>query len=318
MASRVNALLSLLFLLTRPCLPASAVAQAEKLGPGDHARRVTVAGRARSYHVHVPRSYDGSKPFPVVLAFHGGGGNAKQMERYSGLSQKADKAGFIAVYPNGTGRFERFLLTWNTGIPAIYATRMKVDDVGFTRALLDDIETCLNVDRRRVYATGISNGAMMAFLLAEQLSDRIAAIAPVAVTMRGPTLPLGRPVPVVYFHGTQDMHAPFEGGIGKHSRVGFKFPALADTVAAWVKANGCPEKPTVTELPDSADDGMRVTREAYGPSAQGAEVVLYRIEGGGHTWPGAARSLGGMLGPTTRDISANDIMWDFFQRHPMR
>ena len=287
------------------------------LPPGDHVRRVKSGGRDRSYRVHVPRGYDGETPAPVVLAFHGGGSNAQQMERYCGLSAKADKGGFVVAYPNGTARPESMTLTWNTGLALMYATRKKIDDVAFTRLLLDDLESCVVVDRRRVFATGISNGAMMCYLLAEKLSDRIAAIAPVAGTMAAPRHPPGRPVPVVHFHGTEDHHAPIGGGIGKRSRVRRRFPSADNTMAAWARINGCPGEPKTTPLPDVANDGMRVTHKAYGPGKNGAAVELYVIDGGGHTWPGAASDLRGLLGPTTRDISANDVMWEFFRQHPM-
>jgi polyhydroxybutyrate depolymerase len=154
-------------------------ADPQPLGPGDHTRTLQVDGRERSYLVHVPAKYGGKQPTPVVLAFHGGGSNAEQMVRFCGLNEKADKEGFLAVYPSGTGRFER-MLTWNAGNCCGYAMQNKVDDVAFTRALLDDLAEVANVDPKRVYATGMSNGAIMCYRLASQLSDRIAAIAPVA------------------------------------------------------------------------------------------------------------------------------------------
>ena len=141
---------------------------------GDHTRSIRVDRRTRSYHVHVPPSYDGSKPFPVVLAFHGGGANAESMVRFSGLNEKADEAGFLVVYPAGTGRLER-MLTWNTGNCCGYAMRNGVDDVGFVNALLDDLAGRARVDPERIYATGMSNGAMMVYRLASELSERIAA-----------------------------------------------------------------------------------------------------------------------------------------------
>src|ERR1700693_1294228 len=119
--------------------------QPTPLTPGDHTRALTVGDLKRSYLVHVPKSYDGAKPFPVVLAFHGGGSNAEQMVRFCGLNDKADKAGFIVVYPNGTGRLER-LLTWNGGNCCGYAMLNKVDDVAFTKALLDDLAKVAKVD----------------------------------------------------------------------------------------------------------------------------------------------------------------------------
>ena len=145
-----------------------------QLEPGDHTRSVEVGSLTRSYIVHVPPSYDGSKPFPMVLGFHGGGSNAEVFIRFSGLNGKADEAGFIAVYPSGTGRLPR-MLTWNGGNCCGYAMREKVDDVAFVRVLLDDLAKVAKIDEKRVYATGMSNGAIISYFLASNLSDRIAA-----------------------------------------------------------------------------------------------------------------------------------------------
>jgi len=285
------------------------------LGPGDHTRSLSVDGRARSYLVHVPPQYRSDQPVPVVLAFHGGGSNAEQMVRFCGLNEKADQEGFVVVYPNGTGRNER-ILTWNGGNCCAYAMRNAVDDVGFVRALLDDLGKVLAVDRKRVFATGMSNGAIMAYRLASELSDRIAAIAPVAGPMGTARCHPKRPVPVIHFHGTGDQYAPFHGGQGSKSISPTFFYSVEHSIRAWVQANGCPETPVVTELPDKADDGMRVRRKTYGPGKQGSEVVLVEIDNGGHTWPGREPLLA-RLGPSTKDICANDLMWEFFTRHPM-
>jgi len=286
-----------------------------QLTPGDHTRTISHQDRERTYVVHVPPSYDGSKPTPVVLALHGGGTDAASMIRFSGLSDKADKAGFLAVYPNGTGRLPR-MLTFNGGNCCAYAMWNNVDDVGFVRALLDDLGTVANVDARRVYATGMSNGAIMAYRLASELADRIAAIAPVGGPMGTKTCSPKRPVPVMHFHGTADQFAPFQGGKGEKSRAGTDFFSVEHSIAAWVEADGCPKTPAIADLPDAADDGMTVTRKTYGPGREGSEVILIAIQGGGHTWPGREPLLK-FLGPSTKDISANDLMWEFFERHPM-
>lgn len=125
-----------------------------------------------------------------------------------------------------------------------------------------------------------------------------------------------RPVPVIHFHGTADEHAPFNGGKGK-GLSGTNFYSVDHSIKAWIKANGCSEEPVVTKLPDKADDGMTVTKKTYGPGKDGAEVVLIEIDGGGHTWPGQDPRVK-FLGKSTKDISANDLMWEFFQKHPMK
>ena len=292
-----------------------AIASGE-IQPGDHTRSIRVDRRTRTYHVHIPRSYDGTKAFPVVLAFHGGLSRAESLIRACGLNEKADDAGFIAVYPTGTSRYGR-LLTWNAGNCCGYAMRQKVDDVGFVRALLDDLAEIANIDSQRVYATGYSNGAMMCYRLASELSDRIAAIAPVAGPMGAATCKPKRPVPVIHFHGTNDQFAPFTGGRVDFGLTTVHFYSVEHSIRAWVKANGCPEDPVVTNEPDASDDGMTVERRTCGPGKDGAEVVLMVVKGGGHTWPGRAPPYP-HLGESTKDISANNLMWDFFEKHPMK
>lgn len=284
---------------------------AGEIKPGDHTRTID----ARTYLVHVPPSYDGSKPFPVVLAFHGGLSRAKSMIQLSGLNEKADGAGFIAVYPNGTSQRGR-LLVWNAGNCCGYAMRHNVDDVGFVRALLDDLAEAANIDPKRVYATGYSNGAMMSYRLASEMSDRIAAIAPVAGPMGTAKCKPQRPVPVIHLHGTNDRMAPFEGGVVSFGLVRVNFYSVEHSIRAWVKANECPEKPVVAEEPDKAEDGMTVQRRTYGPGEHGAEVVLVIVKGGGHTWPGR-NPRQRAHGASTKDISATDLIWEFFQKHPM-
>ena len=120
----------------------------------------------------------------------------------------------------------------------------------------------------------------------------------------------------MHFHGTDDRHAPFKGGKGQGPS-GTDFYSVEHSIQAWVKANGCEKEPVVTKLPDTAKDGTRITRKTYGSGKNGAEVVLIVIEGGGHTWPGQEPRLKA-LGKSTTNISANDLMWEFFEKHPMK
>ena len=283
------------------------------LAPGDARRELTVDGRKRSYLVHVPPAYDPAKPSPVVLAFHGALMNAPMMAQFSGLSRKADEAGFVVVYPNGTGVGETALFFNATAEPKPGGPP---DDVAFTAALLDDLATVLAVDPKRVYATGMSNGGMMSHRLAAELGDRIAAVAPVAGTLALPAVRPARAVPVLHFHGTADTIVPFNGPRGRTPAT-MRFLSVGDTIGAWVRANGCPPQPVTTALPDAADDGTTVKQTVYGPGRDGAEVVLIEIEGGGHTWPGR-QPVVGWIGKSTSDIAANDLLWAFFERHPMR
>jgi polyhydroxybutyrate depolymerase len=286
------------------------------LTPGDHTRSLVVADRQRDFLVHIPRSYDGAKPVPVVLAFHGGGSNARQMQHFCGLDEKADAEGFLVVYPSGTGRTEQ-LLTWNGGNCCGYAQHENVDDVDFVRKLLDDLAGAANVDADRIYATGMSNGAIMTYRLAAELSDRIAAIAPVAGPMGTRECHPRRAVPVLHFHGTDDKFAPFQGGRGERSLSQTEFYSVAHSIGCWVKANACRAEPVVTEEKAKVDDGTKVTRKLWGAGKNGSEVVLIEISGAGHTWPGRQPALL-YLGKSTKNISANDELWEFFKKHPRK
>jgi len=224
------------------------------------------------------------------------------------------------VYPFGGGLDPGRGLTFNGGGCCGYALQNKRDDVGFTRTLLDDLASVANVDTNRVFATGLSNGGIMAYYLASELSDRIAAIAPIGGPLMMDACRPRRAVSVMHFHGTADEFAPFKGGFGKGplGRAGItEFRSVDHSIQNWVKANGCDAKPEIVALPDKANDGMRVTRKTWSGGKDGSEVVLIEIEGGGHTWPGMEPPVA-MLGKSTKDISANDLMWDFFQKHPMK
>ena len=286
----------------------------QPLGPGDHNRTLSIGESTRSYLIHVPPTYDPKKPTPVVLVFHGAATNAAITVLFTGLSDKADEAGFIAVYPNGMGVGSA--LIWNTGFVRLASKEKLPDDVGFIAKLLDDLGGAVNVDKQRVYAAGISNGGMMCYALAAGLSDRIAAIASVGGTMSIGPVNAKRPVPVIHFHGTADTLVPFDGPRDTMQKF-VTFRSVDETINTWAKVDGCPANPTIDKLPDKAHDGMTVTRKTYGPGKDGSEVVLYVIEGGGHTWPGRDPIVR-FLGKYTKNISANDLLWEFFQKHPMQ
>ena len=291
-------------------------AEPDKLKPGDHTRTLEEDKLTRNYLVHVPPGYDGSKPTPVVLIYHGGGSDAEIMVHFCGLNEKADKEGFLAVYPNGTGRL-KVALTFNGGNCCGYAKDNNIDDVAFTRAVLDDLVKVANVDNKCIFATGMSNGGIMSYRVASELSDRIAAIAPVSGPMGTEKCNPKRPVPVLHFHGTDDEFAPFKGGVGAKSLTKTDFYSVDHSVKAWIKANGCPEKAVEEKLEKKVDDGTSIIRKTWGPGKDGAEVVLYVIDGGGHTWPGRKSKLA-LLGKSTENLSANDVMWEFFKKHPMK
>lgn len=288
-------------------------------GPGDYERSIKVGKLERYYLVHVPPRYQKNRPTPVVLNFHGGGGNAESQRNFSQMDVTADRYGFIVVYPQGTSR-KRVLkfrqgYTWNAGSCCGWAQEHNIDDVGFTAALLDDLAQQFNINPRMVYATGYSNGAIMCYRLACELSDRIAAIAPVSgpMAMTSANCLPPRPISIMHFHGTKDESAPYEGGAGRRSVPGQNFQSVEKTIRFWLRQNKLADK-----KPRVIRKGKALGR-FYGPGKDNREVILWSIEGGGHTWPGG--KFGGLgkrfLGEMTRDISASDLMWIFFKRHPM-
>ena len=191
---------------------------ADPLGPGDHTRTLMMGEQKRTYLVHIPQGYEPKKPAPVVLALHGAAMNGSMMVWFSGLNKTSNAARFIAVYPSGTGKGP--FLTWNAGGFTGKMAEGRADDVAFIDKLLDDLGTVVKVDKKRVYACGMSNGGMMCYRLAAELSDRIAAIAPVAGTIAIEDSKPKRPVPVIHFHGTKDTFVPF-------------FVAKGTTPACW-------------------------------------------------------------------------------------
>jgi polyhydroxybutyrate depolymerase len=285
----------------------------EQLGAGEHSRQLTVGDLKRSYYFHVPASYDPRKPMPVVLVLHGAVMNGPIMEWFCGMSKKADEAGFIAVYPNGTGPGGT-LLTWNAGVFPGGLNPRRADDVKFIRMVLDDLAGLVSVDPKRVYASGMSNGGMMAYRLAAEMPERIAAVAVVCGVLCTEDTEPKCPVPVLHFHGTKDSLIPFDGT--KSGSGPYRFPSVMENLQTWCKVNGCAEVPRERELP-TKEDKLKVVCKDFCTGKEKAPVILYMIEGGGHTWPGMHRHAA-FLGATTDNISANDLIWDFFRQFTLR
>ncbi len=285
---------------------------------GDREETFTWDGAQRTYLLHLPPAYDGKTPLPLVMVIHGGLGNANNIAETSGMSAKADREGFIAVYPNGSGRAEDRLLTWNGGYCCGYAMNNNIDDVGFLGALIEQLENTMPADPHRIYLTGFSNGAIMAYRLAAERSDLIAAMAPVSGAIGGQpspgepawTIPRpAQPVSVIAFHGKRDNNIPYDGGQGSQALSDAVHSSVSQSINFWINADGSYSIPST-----STSANGNIIASTYTGGKNGSEVVLYTIVDGGHAWPGGNSYTGGDT--PTRDISATDLMWDFFAAHP--
>jgi polyhydroxybutyrate depolymerase len=276
-----------LVLLFAGCKPIASQ-PATACAPGTYDEEILSGGQVRQYRLHVPPAYQPGKPVPLLFGFHGAGSSAGQFEEYSGFSALADRAGFIAVYPQGLGE----LTNWDT-MPGS-------QDVQLVRDLLDSLEARCSIDPARIYATGHSRGGGMANRLGCELSDRLAAIAPVSGDYEyGEDCSPYRPVAVVAFHGTNDPTIPYNGfGVPgqpheSYVRIGTPLPTWA---ATWAERNGCSNKPAII-----FQEGQ-VTGQQWGNCQAGADVILYTVYGGTHEWPD--------------EVNAAQMIWDFFTQHP--
>ncbi len=272
-------------------------------------RTLVVAGRERSYELDVPAGAAPAAGWPVVLVFHGGGGTAAGARTQTRMSALGAREGFVAVYPQGSGGVAGKLKTWNAGTCCGWAMKHNVDETAFVAALLDDLPRVVAVDARRVYATGISNGGMMAYQVACTLAGRIAAIAPVAgeMTMSASECRPARPVSVLVIHGTADRNLPFDGGPGARAVEVHEVRSVAAALEFWRRNDRCAEPPRV-------EQSGSVTRTRQSGCSEGSEVELVAIEGGGHSWPGGER-MARFLDPPSTAIDASAEIWRFFARH---
>jgi polyhydroxybutyrate depolymerase len=286
--------------------------------PGTDEKVTTTSGGAeRWYYRRVPPVYDGTSPVPVVVDFHGYSEGSTVHLQMSDLGSLGDAEGFVTVTPEGTGPVPR----WDTAFDSA--------DMLYVGDLLDELDATLCVDRQRIYATGLSNGAFMTSAVACVYSDRFAAFAPVAGVQTPDDCEPTRPTPLITFHGTADTFVAYEGGLGVDA---LDLPApdgsgstiqdaappellegtpVPDVVHAWAVRNSCDVEPTETDV---ADDVVLTTY-----ACDDADVQFYRIDGGGHSWPGSefSQRIESVLGFTTMSISANELIWDFFVAHPL-
>lgn len=312
------------FLMATACARAPTVMpqdapRATALKSGDYQQSLVFGGRERAYRAHLPRGIGDEIALPLVIVLHGGGGTGAGMQSLTrgGWDALADAEGFVVVYPDGIEK------QWNDGrkIAEARAMRENIDDVGFISALIDHLARVGNVDRARVYAAGISNGGMMSQRLACDSSDKVAAIGVIAVSMSEDLAAMckpTKPISVLLMPGTDDPLVPYQGGeIGFANRkrgIALSVPA---TAKFWVTHNNCALSPTVSREPDKDPrDGTRVRKEVYAPCREGSQVIVYVIEGGGHTWPSGSQYLPEVIvGKTSRDIDANQVLWNFFRPH---
>jgi len=279
---------------------------------------INILGQKRTYRIHVPPSLPKKTPVPLVFSFHGGGGNAEQAEKFTRFDPLSDRDGFIVVYPDALNK------NWNDGRNAqnIQSQREKVDDVGFISALLARLTREYNIDPKRVYATGPSNGGIFSNRIGAELSDRFAAIAPVIGGMARPVAENFRPtdpVSVLIINGTDDPLVPYGGGqVMFLGRPRGEIIPTSQTVKRWVVHNRCDRDPLVSHMPDKdPDDKSTCVAATYRDGRDGTEVVLITVEGGGHTWPGGSQYLPvSMIGRVCRDFDATALIWAFFKNHP--
>jgi polyhydroxybutyrate depolymerase len=300
--------------------PSAGCTATTKIAPGEVKVNTTSDGAARWYYRHVPPSYNGTKAMPLVIDLHGYSEGAAIHTKMSMLGPFGDTHGFVTLTPEGGG----------TAVP-LWDTDLKSADVKFIGNLLDEAERTLCVDQRRIFVTGLSNGAFMTSAVACAYSTRVAAVAPVAGIRDISGCKFARPVPVLAFHGTADPFVAYTGGLGpkalqlpspdgKGTLGGSgaatdqtKGPSIPQITADWAKRNGCGTTPTDSKLTSD------VTTIRF-PCPAGADVVLERITGGGHAWPGSAfsQAIASVVGKTTMTISADQMIWTFFEAHPLR
>ena len=298
------------------CLLSSALlATSCSAGPPDR-HSLVFGGLRRSYTLHVPETAPKDKPIPLVLAYHGSGGDGANMAALTQFDALADREGFAVAYPDAVSK------NWNDGreVVSIFSQVSNVNDVGFTEAVIKDIERQRSIDPHRIYATGFSNGGIFVHLLASKLSDRLAAIAPVGGGIAEPVAPNFKPtspLSVFIIHGMADPFVPYAGGDVDVSNNGRIIPTT-QTIKLWTQRSTGTAKPQNGALPDKdPNDHCKVKWTRWAGAKSGPEVLLYSIEGGGHAWPGGPQFMPvSVIGNVCQDFDATAAIWDFFKKHP--
>ena len=290
--------------------------QAPGVAAQSQVKSIVVDGVERKYALYIPGAPAGRDRTSLVIVLHGAFGYGGIISDYTGINERAERSDFIAAYPESFGPY------WNDGRvdPGSFAYRKNIDDVHFISGLIDAVVSEYPVDPARVYAVGFSNGGMMVHRLAIEIPEKLAAAASVAGSLPRQLL-FSRPgaaVPVIMFHGTDDRTVPWRGGkLGKGNKSHGEVLSVLNTVLFWSLRNGCANKPVLEMAPDTdPDDGTIVFRVAFCEKKPDSEILLYSIQGGGHTWPGSKIVLPAeKTGRTSGDINATDLILNFFSRH---
>jgi polyhydroxybutyrate depolymerase len=272
---------------------------------------LTVDGNARSFIVYLPIGYNNAGRMPLIFVIHGGSGTPEGMINIANFKTIAERDKVVLVYPAGIQK------NWNDGRPTT-PNQLGINDVSFFNQMCDYMINNHSVDGTKIYATGISNGGFMSSRLGCELSNRIAAIAVDAATIEATTIASncnpGRSVPALYIHGTTDPFVPFSGGTVSPGAGGTVISHF-EAIDKWVTINGCNTTPTITDLPDIANDGTTIKQRVYSGGTNGSEVVSYVIANGGHTWPqGYQYANEAFIGKTSQDMNACEVIWTFFKR----
>lgn len=268
-------------------------------GGGDFFQLMDHQGLIRAYTVRVPPAASASQPAPLLIVLHGAGQDAPGIRSLAGIETLTDVLGWIVVYPNGIED------SWAVGTETP-ADLLGVDDIGFLRRMIGAIDAQLNIDRERVFAAGLSNGALMTHRIACEMADNVRGIAAVAGAMfsgLASTCAPARPVSAIFFNGDDDQFFPWSG---YPAGGGERIMGVLETAQWWADENGCAAW-VRTDVPDTAADGTTVDRIDYPDCSSGQPVRMFVIENGGHTWPGR-----GGIGRTSMDIDANTEILEFF------
>lgn len=282
----------------------------------DQTHTMQFEGYERSYIVHLPPEAKLQNPLPLLFHLHGGGGTAKGTSglTFNRFNELADRDGFVVVYPNAINK------NWNDGrkLEDVLAWKKDINDVAFITAIIDELKQKYKIDTKRIFTTGMSNGGFMSSRLLCDRADIFRGGAILTASLSKDYIPQcdpEKPVAVMVMNGTDDPLVPYDGG---HVRVFRKnrgeIVSTDEYLDFWKIKNGCEIKQNTVELPDTADDGTTVSVTKYSKCDNQGALVLYTINGGGHTWPGGKQYLGErIIGKTNRDIVACDVIWDYFK-----